>query len=33
MKHDRGITIHFTDGTSLGFAFPKQTDNKYAGRL
>ena len=33
MKHDRGITIHFTDGTSLGFEFPKQTDNKYARQI
>ena len=33
MKQDRGITIHFTDGTSLGFEFPQQTDNKYAGQI
>jgi hypothetical protein len=23
---DRHLTIHFTDGTHLGFAFPKQQD-------
>jgi hypothetical protein len=23
---DRRLTIHFTDGTNLGFAFPKQPD-------
>ncbi|HKQ24844.1 MAG TPA: hypothetical protein VJT81_10425 [Burkholderiales bacterium] len=33
MKHDSGITIHFTDGTSLGFEFPKQADNKYARQI
>jgi len=33
MKHDRGITIHFTDGTSLGFEFPQQADNKYARQI
>ena len=33
MKHDRGITIHFTDGTSLGFEFPQQTENIYARQI
>jgi hypothetical protein len=33
MKHNRGITVHFTDGTSLGFEFPQQTDNIHARQM
>jgi hypothetical protein len=33
MKLNRGITIHFTDGTSLAFEFPQQTDNTYARQI
>ena len=33
MEHNRGITIHFNDGTSLAFSFPQQTDNAYAAAV
>ena len=33
MNFDRGIAIHFTDGTSLAFEFPQQADNAYARQI
>lgn len=29
----RGLRIHFTDGTSLVVRFPRQLDNKYAQEI
>jgi hypothetical protein len=31
--HDRGLTIHFTDGTRMSLSFPKQTANVTAAQL
>ena len=31
--HERGVTVHFNDGSKLSLAFPKQTDNKAAAQL
>jgi hypothetical protein len=33
MEHNRGLTVHFSDGTSLAFSFPQQTDNAYAAAI
>jgi len=33
MKRQRGLTIHFVDGTSMQFEFPAQTENEYAAVL
>ncbi len=33
MEHNRGVTIHFNDGTSLALSFPQQTDNAYAAAI
>jgi hypothetical protein len=33
MELDRGIAIHFTDGSSLSFEFPKQADNVHARQI
>ena len=33
MKLDRGLAVHFTDGTSLSFEFPQQTENQYARQI
>lgn len=30
MAHERGLKIHFTDGTSIGVDFPIQTENPHA---
>ena len=30
MEKQRGITIHFTDGTKMQLEFPSQADNEYA---
>jgi hypothetical protein len=31
--HQRGITVHFNDGTKLSLSFPQQTENEAAQRL
>jgi hypothetical protein len=33
MTDQRGLTIHFTDGTKMSLDFPKQTDNEAAAAL
>lgn len=33
MERDRGLTIHFMDGTSLSFDFPEQAPNEVARKL
>ena len=33
MKDERGLTIHFMDGTNLRLRFPKQTANEHAAVL
>jgi hypothetical protein len=33
MKQQRGITIHFNDGSKLSLDFPKQTANEVAAML
>jgi len=33
MKDERGLTIHFMDGTNLRLRFPKQTPNEHAAVL
>lgn len=33
MEHNRGLTVHFNDGTSLAFSFPQQTENTYAAAI
>lgn len=31
--NQRGVTVHFNDGTKMSLAFPQQTDNEAAARL
>jgi hypothetical protein len=31
--HQRGVTVHFTDGTRLSLSFPKQTESEVAARF
>jgi hypothetical protein len=33
MTDQRGLTIHFTDGTKMSLDFPKQTENEAAAAL
>lgn len=33
MKGDRGVTIHFMDGSTMSLTFPKQTANEHAAVL
>jgi hypothetical protein len=33
MKDQRGLTIHFTDGSKVSMDFPKQTQNETAAAL
>ena len=33
MKDQRGLTIHFTDGSKMSMDFPKQTQNEAAAAL
>jgi hypothetical protein len=33
MTDQRGLTIHFSDGSKLSLDFPKQTDNEAAAAL
>jgi len=33
MTDQRGLTIHFTDGTRMSLAFPKQTESETAAAL
>src|SRR5262249_17824973 len=31
--HDRGVIIHFNDGTRMSLSFPRQTENIYAAQM
>jgi hypothetical protein len=33
MKDQRGLTIHFNDGSKISLEFPKQTENEAAAAL
>lgn len=33
MEKDRGLTVHFMDGTSISFDFPQQARNEVARKL
>jgi len=32
-QHQRGVTVHFNDGSKMALSFPKQTDSEVAQRL
>jgi len=33
MKRERGVTIHFTDGSKMTLEFPPQAENEYGALL